>query len=184
MATMEDFSRDSMEEEAHQPSAGVSHKHRHKHSDTVDRQPAGQEELSSEDPEETHSEDPEVTHMAVTVEDPDGHSEGILTGEEMGLETVRERLEVSHRTSELEVSHRTQELEVLDKEAFPMGSAEAEHHHLHHLEHQHHLATQIQIQMTQISPGSQTSRHILSTGRLRNGCVGSTGYATCCMRKA
>jgi hypothetical protein len=64
-----------------------------------------------------------------------------------------------------------------------MGPAEAEHHHLHHLEHQRHLATQIQIQMTRISPGSQTSRHILSTGRLRNGRVGSTGYATCCMRK-
>lgn len=81
--------------------------------------------------------------MVATVEDPDGHSEGILSGEEMGLETVRERLEVSHRILELEVSHRIRELEVLDKEAFPMGSAEAEHHHLHHLEHQRHLATKL-----------------------------------------
>ena len=121
--------------------------------------------------------------MVVTVEDPDGHSEGTLTGEEMGLETVRERLEVSHRVSELEVSHRIQELEVLDKEAFPMGSAEAEHHHLHHREHQRHLAIQTRIQMTRTSPGNQTSRHTRSTGRLRNGRVGSIEYATCCMRK-
>ena len=122
--------------------------------------------------------------MVVTVEDPDGHSEGTITGEEMGLETVQERLEVSHRVSELEVSHRIQELEVPDKEAFPMGSAEAEHHHLHHLEHQRHLAIQTRIQMTRISPGSQTSRHILSTGRSKNGHDGSIEYATFCMPKA
>ena len=99
-----------------------------------------------EDPEEIHSEDPEETHMAATVEDLDGHSEGILSGEEMGLEMVRERLEVSHQIPEPGESHRTLGVEVPDKEVHHMDSGEEEHHHLHHLERHRHLVTQVQIQ--------------------------------------
>ena len=137
-----------------------------------------------EDPEEIHSEDPEETHMAVTVEDPDGHSEGILSGEEMGLEMVWERLEVSHQIPEPGESHQTLGVEVLDKEVHHMDSGEAEHHHLHHPKRHRHLATQVQTQMIQTSPGNQTSRHTLSTGRSKNGHDGSLEYATCCMHKA
>ena len=136
-------------------------------------------------------EDPEEI-LSAGMEDPEDHPSGedpeaTLSGEVEDLEMDQEEgPEVTPSSGEVE----DPEMDQGDHQQEPhltqgislLGPEEVEHHHLE--AHHHQQATRVQTQMTQTSPGSQTSKHTLSTGRSRNGHSVSIEYATCCMHKA